>query len=185
MKKILFCTCSALIFLACNSATTKEEAASTPAEAAPASTKELPTEIGDDKFVAIGKNGLNNLSSGNVDAWMDGFSDNARYFWNGGDSLVGKPAIAAYWKKRRTEALDSITFHSPIFLSLKVNEPQQPQQTKGNWLLSWYLVEAKYKASGKKMYQWVHTDMHFDASDKVDEVIQYLDRAPIAAAEKK
>ncbi|WP_336517533.1 nuclear transport factor 2 family protein [Pollutibacter soli] len=186
MKKILFCACSALIFLACNSDKGKEvPTAAAPAEAAPATTKTLPTEIGDDKYVAIGKSGLDNLSSGNIDAWTNMFADNARYYWNGGDSLIGKQAIATYWKKRRMDAIDSITFNTPIFLSVKVNEQQQPQHTKGNWLLSWYRVEAKYKASGKKMTQWVHTDMHFDASDKVDQVVQYIDRTLVAAAEKK
>lgn len=187
MKKILFCTCSALIIVSCNSASTKEES-STPATqsaAAPAPATNLPTEIGDDKYVALGKAGLKNLSSGNIDAWLEVFSDNARYYWSGGDSLIGKPALSAYWKKRRSEALDSLTFHSPIFLAVKVNEQQQPQHTKGNWLLSWYRVEAKYKKSGKKMSQWIHTDMHFDANDKVDQVIQYIDRSLIAAAEKK
>jgi hypothetical protein len=71
MKKILFCTCSALLFLACNSDKAKDEpaAATTEVEAAPA--KQLPTEIGDDKFVTLGQTGLNNLSSGNIDAWME------------------------------------------------------------------------------------------------------------------
>ena len=35
------------------------------------------------------------------------------------------------------------------------------------------------------MVQWIHTDQHFDANDKIDRVIQYLDRVPINAASKK
>ena len=32
------------------------------------------------------------------------------------------------------------------------------------------------------MSQWIHTDYHFDANDKIDQVVQYIDRAPINAA---
>jgi hypothetical protein len=37
---------------------------------------------------------------------MDGeFADNAVYYWNSGDSLVGKPAIDKYWRNRRANVL--------------------------------------------------------------------------------
>ncbi len=55
----------------------------------------------------------------------------------------------------------------------------------GNWVLCWYLVDVKYQKSGKRMQQWIHTDLHFNSNDKVDRVIQYVDRATVAAAEKK
>ena len=29
---------------------------------------------------------------------------------------------------------------------------------------------------------WIHTDLHFNENDKIDRLIQYLDRAPINAA---
>ena len=32
------------------------------------------------------------------------------------------------------------------------------------------------------MTQWIHTDYHFDRNDKVDRVIQYIDKAAINAA---
>jgi hypothetical protein len=35
------------------------------------------------------------------------------------------------------------------------------------------------------MSQWIHNDFHFDANDKVDEVVQYIDRAPINTALSK
>lgn len=35
------------------------------------------------------------------------------------------------------------------------------------------------------MTQWIHTLMHFDANDKIDRVLQFLDTAPINAAAKK
>ncbi len=51
----------------------------------------------------------------------------------------------------------------------------------GNWLLSWFLVHTKYK-NGKRVDMWVHNDLHFDANDKIDQMIQYIDRAPINKA---
>jgi hypothetical protein len=119
-----------------------------------------------------------------MDTWMSMFADNAKYFWNGGDSLIGKAAINDYWRKRRTEVIDSISFAYDIWLPVKVNESQQPMQTTGVWLLSWYQVSAKYK-NGKTMSQWIHNDFHFDADKKVDQVVQYIDRAPINAALSK
>jgi hypothetical protein len=35
----------------------------------------------------------------------DEFADNAVYYWNSGDSLVGKPAIDKYWRNRRANVL--------------------------------------------------------------------------------
>ena len=131
----------------------------------------------------VGKKGIAALSAGDVEGWMNGYADNAVYVWNNGDSIAGKAAITAYWKKRRTEAIDSISFTNAIFLPIKVNQPQSVE-APGVWLLGWYQVNAKYK-TGKRMTQWIHTDMHFDANDKIDRVIQYLDRAPINAAMMK
>src|SRR4029079_7843985 len=109
------------------------------------------------------------------------FAENARYYWSSGDSLIGKEAIADFWKKRRADVLESITFSSDIWLAVKVNQPQQAVQTPGVWLLGWYLINAKYK-TGKSMTQWTHVDLHFDSHDKVDQLIQYIDRVPINAA---
>jgi hypothetical protein len=59
-----------------------------------------------------------------------------------------------------------------------------PAQAPGVWLLNWHLTSAKYK-TGKRMAQWMHSATHFDANDKIDRVVQFLDRAPINAATKK
>src|SRR5579871_196351 len=139
------------------------------------------SESADPKFTEIGKKNLQQLSSGDIDGWMSSFADNAKYRWSSGDSLSGKAAIGAYWKDRRTKVIDSITFINDIWLPLKVNKPQKGPDTEGNWLLSWYMVNVKYK-NGKKLMFWVHSDMHFDANDKIDNFIQYLDRAPINKA---
>jgi len=79
--------------------------------------------------------------------------------------------------------MDSITFSNAIWLPVKVNKPQSIE-APGVWLLSWYMINVKYK-TGKRVVQWIHTDLHFDANDKIDRVIMYLDRAPINEATKK
>jgi SnoaL-like domain len=184
MKKVLAWAFSASLLFACTnqkSADDKAEVKTDSVAAAPA--KQLPAEFADAKYAEIGKKGIAALSSGDIDAWMTTFADNAVYLWNNGDSVVGKAAITAYWKKRRGDVIDSINFTNDIWLPIKVNQPQRMEQP-GVWLLSWYFTSAKYK-TGKKMSQWIHTDYHFDGNDKIDRVIQYLDRAPINAAIKK
>jgi hypothetical protein len=185
MRKTIAMAFAVSLFFACSNQKSEDKAATTTDSAvAVAPAKTLPTEIGDGKYVEIGKTGNANLSSGNIDAWMTSFADNAVYVWNNGDSLAGKPAITAYWKKRRGDVIDSISFTHDIWLAVKVNEPQQPEHLPGNWALGWYLTQAKYK-TGKRMAQWIHTAIHFDANDKIDRVVQFLDRAPINAASKK
>jgi hypothetical protein len=184
MKKLFFVLFSTIVFIGCNNNKTAEQK-SEPAVASASDTKEIPpAEIADSKYIEIGKKGIAALSSGDIDGWMTSFADNAAYRWNSGDSLIGKPAITAYWKKRRGEVIDSITFTSDIWLPVKVNTSQQKVQTPGVWLLGWYMVNAKYK-NGKRMIQWVHNDLHFDANDKIDNSIIYLDQAPIIQATKK
>jgi ketosteroid isomerase-like protein len=182
MKKItgLF-VCAAFMF-SCNNDpktadTTKTETASSTAEM-----KDY--ELGDNKFVDIARKGLANLESGDIDAWMASFADNAVYRWNNLDSLSGKAAITDYWKKRRTDAIDSLTLTNHIWLAMKVNKAQDPGQLTGHYALGWNMVHIKYK-TGKYMTQRIHTAFHFDANDKIDRVSQYLDRAPINAAMAK
>ena len=170
---MFFLACCSLIIMACNTA---EQPAAPAAPAGPA-----PAELTGDDYVAMGKDGLAKLSAGDVDGWMESFADNAMYQWNNGDSLAGKQAIADYWKKRRSEDITSITFSNDIWLSLKVNQPQNEYVLPGQWLFGWYQVDATYK-TGKSMTQWIHTDMHLNDAGKVDLVIQYLDRAPIMKA---
>jgi len=171
------------LFLACTNQKPADTtpAASDSAVATPA--KPQPVEFADPKYADIGRKGNTDLSSGDIDGWMSSFADNAVYVWNNGDSLAGKAAITAYWKKRRGKVIDSISFSNAIWLPIKVNQPQSMEQP-GIWLLGWYKTSAKYK-TGKRMMQFIHTDLHFDANDKIDRVIQYLDRAPINAATKK
>ncbi len=183
MKKTIALACATIFFMACSNQKSEDKSESKMDSASMAPAKTQPAEFADPKYADIGRSGLASLSAGNVDAWMGSFADNAVYVWNSGDSLAGKAAITAYWKKRRGDVIDSISFSNQVWLPIKVNQPQSVEQP-GVWLLGWYFTSAKYK-TGKRMAQWIHTDMHFDANDKIDRVIQYLDRVPINAAAKK
>ena len=183
MKKMLVWALGSLLFIGCNNEKGTEQKTAAVQAAAPEG-KTAPAEFADAKYAEVGKKGIAALSAGDVDGWVSSYADNAVYVWNNGDSIAGKTAITAYWKKRRTEVIDSITFTNAIFLPIKVNQPQSVEQP-GIWLLGWYQTNAKYKATGKKMIQWMHTDMHFDTNDKIDRVIMYLDRASINAAMTK
>jgi hypothetical protein len=141
-------------------------------------------EFADTKFVDLAKKHVVYLESGDIDGWMTNFADNAIYRWNNFDSLAGKAAITDYWKKRRTDIIDSMSFMNEIWLPVKVNKSQAPGHLTGNYCLCWYVVTTKYK-TGKTMSQRVHTVFHFDANDKIDRVSQYLDRVPIIAAMTK
>lgn len=185
MKKIFVLTSGLLLFIACNNNDKDADKKNDPAPAtAAADTKTQDAEFADAKYAEMGKKALAAMSSGDIDSWVSNYADNAVYYWNGGDSVSGKAAITAYWKKRRTEVIDSISFSSDIWLPVKVNKPQAREQAPGVWLLGWYRINAKYK-NGKTMMQWSHIDYHFDANDKVDRVIQYIDKAPINAATAK
>jgi hypothetical protein len=181
MKKNFLLVAAYVLLAACNSGDTEKQEETSMASP---DVKQQAAEFADASYTDIGKKALTAMSGGDMDTWMSMFADNAKYFWNGGDSLIGKAAINDYWRKRRTEVIDSISFAYDIWLPVKVNESQQPMQTTGVWLLSWYQVSSKYK-NGKTMSQWIHNDFHFDADKKVDQVVQYIDRAPINAALSK
>lgn len=140
-------------------------------------------EIGDPKYIAMGKAGLDAIHNHDVTAFTNMYTDNVVYIWNNGDSIVGKANVAKYWTDRFATVLDSISFANQIWLPVKVNQPQSIE-APGTWLMSWYLVNAKYK-TGKSMHQWIHTTMHVGADDKIDRVLQFRDNAPILAAAKK
>lgn len=179
MKPLLtFALCS-FLFLACTNPKPAEENAETTATA---DTTTMPVEFADARYIEIGKQNLDAITRGDINAWMANFADNAVYVWNNGDSLAGKAAISEFWTKRRAEVIDSIKYTEQIWLPVKVNTPQSTEQP-GIWLLGWYRVDAKYK-SGKYMGQYMHVATHFDANDKIDRLVQYVDRLPIRAAEK-
>ena len=84
-KTMLWAMCSTFLF-ACNA----PEPAAEKAETTAVESTPQPAEFADAKYTDIGKKGLAALTSGDVDSWMAGFTDNAKYYWNGGDSLIGK-----------------------------------------------------------------------------------------------
>ena len=183
MKKVFgWLICSALLFSCSDSPKTAEKTESETGSDLSAGAKDY--EIGDTKFSDIAKKHLGYLERGDIDAWMTDFADSAIYRWNNFDSLTGKAAITEYWKKRRTDVIDSMSFAAEIWMPVKVNIPQAPGHLTGNYALSWYIVTAKYK-TGKTMRQRIHNVFHFNANDKIDRVFQYLDRASINAAMEK
>jgi hypothetical protein len=182
MRKILTLAAGCCILLACNNKPADSTTAA-PTDTAAAAEKKTPpqSEFADAKYADWGKKNLDQLSSGDVDGWMNSYADKARFNWSSGDSLVGKAAIVSYWKERRGKVIDSITYTNDIWLPIKINKPQKGPDLAGIWLLGWYQVHVKYK-NGKKLVFWVHTDNHYDSADKIDLTVQYIDKAPINKA---
>jgi hypothetical protein len=182
MKKFLSLATGCCILLACNNKPAESTTAAAQDSTSTAKQTEVPqSEFADARYTEMGKKGLAQLSSGDIAGWMDGYADNAIYRWSSGDSLVGKKAISDYWTNRRGKIIDTLTYSNDIWLPLKVNRSQRGPDVPGIWLLGWYQVNTKYK-NGKKLQMWIHTDLHYDKNDKIDLVIQYIDRAPINKA---
>jgi ketosteroid isomerase-like protein len=191
MKKVLLVIFCFALFVGCKKEEVKEEMKEQVKKETKEGTSVLTTaalkvqdvEFADNKYAERGKKALNDLTRGDMDAWMAQFADNAKYYWNSGDSLVGKPAIDKYWRNRRANVFETITFENEIWLPVKVNKSENIKNP-GNFLLGWYKITVKYKG-GKSMTQGIHTVFHFDENDKIDVVNQYLDRAVITEAMKK
>ena len=177
MKKLTFVLLGCTLVWACNQPKPTTEA--TVAQVTP------PYEVGDSKYIDIAKNGLQSLCKGDIDVFIAGIADNAKFNWNYLDSLEGKQAIADYWKDRRSNVIDTLVTSNEVWLVLKANEPVAPNLPTGTWVFAWYKATATYKATGKSMTQWIHQVQHFDANDKIDYTSQFLDRVPIQAALKK
>ena len=181
MKKLMgILLCAGLLF-SCEDAKTDGDDKKTGDSSKVSSSGDF--EIGDDNLKAWGSNSLQSLASGDVDGWMKDYADTAIFRWSGGDSAVGKAAITDYWKKRRTEVIDSLYYWDQVWLPMNVNKSQYPGQPTGKYLLGWYKVWAKYK-TGKSMSQRSHMVFHFNNDGKVDRVTHYIDRVPINAAAK-
>jgi len=183
MRKIFILAACCMMLFACNNE--KKEDAKTDEStmsAGESKDKQVPqSEFADMKYTELGKKMTDQFARGDIDGWISNYAGNAVFTWSAGDSLSGSDAIAKYWKDRRTNVIDSINFTNDIWLPIKVNTPQKGPDVPGVWLLSWYMVDVKYK-NGKKLVFWVHTDNHFNANDKIDRTVQYIDRAPINAA---
>ena len=178
MKKLIILLFGCALLWACNQPKPEPE---TPAE----EVKPGPVEIGDSKFIDVSKESLNSLVSGNLDGFTNAFADDAKFFWNYGDSVVGKAAIVEYWKERRNNVIDTLIMSEDVWLVINANESPGANVPTGTWVFGWYTATAKYKATGKSMTQSIHQAGHFNQSGKIDIMYQYLDRALIQAALKK
>ena len=183
MKQTIGFLLCVVIFVACsNDQTTADSSTTTMDSASTEVNTARDYEFGDDKYVQMAKQTMQDLSSGNIDSYLSVYADNAIYRFSGGDSLNGKQAITDYWKKRRLEVIDSLSYSGEVWLPINVSKPMTPNQLTGNYALTCNMVHAKYK-SGKSMSQRMHMVFHFDNNDKVDRVTQYLDRVPVLAAQ--
>ncbi|HTI92889.1 MAG TPA: nuclear transport factor 2 family protein [Puia sp.] len=182
MKKLLSLATGCCFLLACTNQSTEPASGTAKDTISTTRQTEVPqSEFADARYTEMGKKGLAQLSSGDMAGWMDAYADNAIYRWSSGDSLVGKKAISDYWTNRRSKVIDTMEYANDIWLPVKVNRSQRGPDAPGIWLLGWYQVTAKYK-NGKKLTFWVHTDLHYDKNDKIDQAINYIDRAPINKA---
>jgi hypothetical protein len=180
MRKVLLGTICLFMLAACKDEAEKTQSAVIAGE----STKTTPpVEFADQRYVDMGKKAWSQFAAGDIDGWASMFSDNVKFRWSAGDSLSGKAEVVKYWKDRRANVIESIEVSNDIWLPLTVNEPQSIE-SKGTWLLNWHQVKATYK-NKESLTFWVHIDMHYNNDSQVDEIIQYIDRAPIQAAVAK
>ncbi len=180
MIKIILLAVPFLLSSACNLQTSAEKYANREKSIQTAEGEPVKgVHLADAKYVYFGKSYLETFSRGDINAWLEIFADNAVFQWNNGDSLTGKDAIAAYWSNRWSK-LDSIRFSNQIWLPVRVTQPQSVEQP-GVWLLAWYQFDATYKGN-IKVRQWAHDGIHFDANDRVDRLIHYVDMGPIMRA---
>ena len=139
-----------------------------------------PTEFADSTYTIIGQEGLRQLAEGNVDGFVSHFADNVVFRWNNLDSIAGKQAVTEYWKDRRSNLIDTLSYEPEIWLGVKANQPQKGVEP-GVYLFNWIKVDVKY-VNGKSVNMWIHHVYHFNDAKKIDVVNQFLDRAPINAA---
>jgi len=177
MRKILLGTICLILFAACKN---EAEKTTQPVIASETAKAPGPVEFADQSYIDMGRKTWELFEAGDIDGWATKFTDNVIFRWSAGDSLTGKAAVVKYWKDRRMNVIDSLHFSNEIWLPVTVNQPQSVE-TKGTWLLNWYMVKASYK-NKQTLTFWVHTDMHYNNDKMIDEVIQYIDRAPINAA---
>jgi len=141
-----------------------------------------PIELVDPKYVGFSKGILTALCEGDIDKFIAPYTENATYRWNYGDSLVGRQAIIDYWKARRSEVIDTITFKNESWLAIRANKP--PSHLKpGVYVLSWADFTITY-TNGSTIDMNIHTVFGYDNNDKVAITVQYLDRSLIEKALK-
>jgi len=181
MKKVFLGVFISALLIACNNEKTEEKTGST--ETTVSSTEK---KTGDEILAMSEADGAKNsmlaFSKGDVDGMTAQYDDNAKYYWSGGDSLVGKKAIHDYYSGR-WKLIETLKVIDQVVLPVKVNTSQAPAHALGKWVLVWSNVEVKYK-NGKTIRFWTHADYHYNDAGKVDVGIQYIDRHQILEATK-
>jgi hypothetical protein len=183
MKKFLFGALISTIFISC--ADKAEEKPVTTEASAPTTTetKKAATEVLDLSEADGIKAGLTAFTKGDIDGMTANFDDNVRYFFSGGDSLIGKQKVKDYYTGR-WKLIDSVMYSENVVLPIRINESQSPKYaTPGKWVLNWSFAHVKYK-NGKWLHFWIHTDYYFNDAGKVATVVQYIDFHPIREATK-
>ena len=173
----------ATFLFACNNEK-KDEAGASADTKSSASTAKPPVElIMDSSLIASTKATMAAFENKDVNGYTANMDDNIKFRWSGGDSLVGKQAVKDYYTGR-FNIIDTIKFSNPIFLPIMANvSPNGGVTAAGKWMLSWYQVNVKYKNS-KRIGFWIHHAQHYNNAGKIDEMAQYIDRAPIMEATK-
>lgn len=181
MKKLLLGVFISAFFIACNNEKNDDANGQTPAPAATG--KKPPIELlADSALVAGVQSAMDAFEKADINGYTANYDDNMRFYWSGGDSLIGKKAIIDYYTNR-FKIIESIKFSNRVFLPIMLNESQYERPQKGKWVLSWYMVDVKYK-NGKSLKFWAHNTAHFNDAGKVDFGSQYIDRHPIMEATK-
>ncbi len=150
-------------------------------ETKPTEAEVLPVEFADPKFTEMAKESLRQLAEGDIAGFGNRLADNAIFRWNNGDSIVSKQAIVNFWQDRRTKAIDTITYSREAWLSIKANNPPK-HIAKGVYVFNWADFHVTY-TTGKSIDQNIHSVFQFNDQGQILGMIQYLDRAPINAAQ--
>lgn len=177
MKKILFGIFSMSFFIACSNEKTSEETSTPTTDAKP------PVEIlWDSTLTQSTAATMTAFENADIDGFTANYADDAKFYWSGGDSLIGKQAIKDYYTNR-WKLITSLKFSNHIFLPIMAHEAPAPDVPGGKWMLHWYQVNVEYK-NGKKIMFWAHNVNHYNDAGKVDHATQYIDRMPLMEATK-
>ena len=182
MKKNFLLAMGCVLLFACNNEKKDDKKMGEGTTTAPSDAKKPASELLDLSAGDLIKKSFAAFSKGDVAGMVADFDDNVRYTWSGGDSVIGKKAVADYYTAR-WKLIESIKFSDEIILPVQVNEPQSPAAPAGKWILYWTMADVTYK-NGKNLKFWMHNVNHLNDAGKVDFVGQYMDRHPIMEATK-
>jgi hypothetical protein len=178
MKKILLGLAVSSFLFACSNDKKDDEKTSTMT-----SEKKMPVELlWDSTLTESVKASMTAFEKADIDGFTAGYDDNAKFYWSGGDSLIGKQAIKDYYNNR-WKLINTLKFSNQIFLPVMAHEAPAPDVQGGKWMLHWYQVNVEYK-NGKKIMFWAHNVSHYNDAGKIDNATQYIDRAPLMEATK-